>query len=243
MIVRLQKYLSECGVASRRASEEIIRAGRVSVNGDAVSQLGVKVDPAKDRVAVDGQAVRPGRRKYVALHKPRGYVCSRHDPTDLRLVMELLPQEWEELYPVGRLDRDSEGLIFITNDGDFCLQLTHPRYGIRKRYVATVAGRVTAGVLDHLRHGVIDQGERLRVARARVLSATASRSVVEVEMNEGRNREVRRLFESQGFPVERLIRIQIGNIPLGDLRPGKYRLLTSAEVEGLLRLARTTRPA
>src|SRR5206468_5346519 len=128
-MVRLQKFLADAGVASRRAGEQLILAGRVSVNGQVVQELGTKVHPVKDRVSVDGEMVRPRRRLYVALNKPPGYICTRHDPERRRVISDLLPKEWGHLYPVGRLDNQSEGLIFLTNDGQFALRLTHPRYG------------------------------------------------------------------------------------------------------------------
>jgi 23S rRNA pseudouridine2605 synthase len=232
--VRLQKFLAEAGVASRRAGEKIILAGRVTVNGRPVRELGGKVDPERDEVAVDGTPVRQKRKLYVALNKPRGYVCSRRDELARRTVGDLLPREWDNLHSVGRLDYDSEGLIFLTNDGDFSLRLTHPRYGVRKKYVATVNGRVEPGRADVFTRGVFDAGEKLRAERTRVLSANNSRSVVELEMAEGKNREVRRLFASQGMEVSRLVRTQIGKIKLGELPSGKWRTLTEAEIKSLL---------
>src|SRR6266436_3582494 len=160
-MVRVQKFLADAGVASRRAGEQIIVAGRVTVNGDDVRELGSKVHPTRDRVTVDGRPVRARRRLYVALHKPRGYICSRRDPERRRTIGELLPKEWDHLHSVGRLDLDSEGLIFLTNDGQFSLRMTHPRYGACKTYQVTVAGRVERPVLDRLTRGVVEQGETL----------------------------------------------------------------------------------
>ncbi|HSH94728.1 MAG TPA: pseudouridine synthase, partial [Roseimicrobium sp.] len=146
-MVRLQKFLAESGVASRRACEKVILDGRVTVNGKTVTVLGTKVDPAKDKITVDGSIIRTKKKLYIAIHKPRGYVCTRTDPLNRRTILDLMPEEWKSLYPVGRLDYESEGLIFATNDGDFCLKLTHPRYGVRKQYVAIVEGRVDPAVL------------------------------------------------------------------------------------------------
>src|SRR5262245_29018918 len=233
-MIRLQKFLAEAGVASRRASEDIILAGGVAVNGQVVRMLGTKVDPARDRVTVDGTLVKTKRKLYVALNKPRGYLCSRRDPAHRRAVADLLPKEWTSLYPVGRLDYDSEGLPFLTNDGDFCLRLTHPRYGVRKKYLATVEGRVTPQTLTQMMRGVVQEEEKLRAERTRLLSANHSHSVVEVELSEGKYREVRRLFESQGLKVTQLRRIQIGRIKLGDLPVGKWRTLTGPEIRTLL---------
>jgi 23S rRNA pseudouridine2605 synthase len=232
--VRLQKYLSEAGVASRRAGEQMIVAGRVAVNGREVRELGVRVDPSQDRVAVDGTTVRPKRKLYIALNKPPGFICTRRDELKRRTVGELLPREWDNLYPVGRLDSDSEGLLFLTNDGDFSLRLTHPRYGVRKKYEATIEGRVESAVAERLVKGVVHEGHRLKAERARILSANNTHSVVELELGEGRNREVRRMFETQGLVVSRLVRIQIGRIKLGELPVGKWRTLTDAEIKSLL---------
>ena len=232
--VRLQKFLSEAGVASRRAGEKLILAGRVSVNGKVVTELGGRVDPLHDAVTVDGEPARVKRKLYVALHKPAGYVCSRQDENRRRAIGNLLPREWSNLYSVGRLDCDSEGLIFLTNDGEFSLRLTHPRYGVRKKYLATVTGRVEPRMLESFQRGVAQGGEKLKAEKARVLSANNSNSLVELEMAEGKNREVRRLFESQGFTVNRLVRTQIGKIKLGELPSGKWRTLTDAEIKSLI---------
>src|SRR5262249_12288494 len=153
MAVRLQKFLADAGVASRRAGEQLILEGRVSVNGEVVRQLGAKVEP-NARVALDGQIVRVKKKLYIALNKPRGYICSRSDPEKRRTVGDLLPREWTNLFTVGRLDNDSEGLIFLTNDGDFSLKLTHPRYGVRKTYAVVVEGRVQSSHLALMREGV-----------------------------------------------------------------------------------------
>ncbi|MEW6303305.1 MAG: pseudouridine synthase [Verrucomicrobiota bacterium] len=233
-MVRLQKFLAEAGVASRRASEKIIVEGRVTVNGEVVRELGSKVDPAHDSVAVDGTAVRVKRKMYVAVNKPRGYICSRADPEKRRTVAELLPKEWTSLYSVGRLDYDSEGLLFLTNDGEFSLKLTHPRYGVRKKYLATVEGKVTPEMARSLTKGVFDHGEVLRAAAAKILEANNTHSLVELELTEGKNREVRRLFEAQGLVVSRLKRTQIGPIKLGELPSGKWRTLTEREIKSLL---------
>lgn len=233
-MVRLQKFLAEAGIASRRAGELIITSGRVTVNGAVVCQLGVKVDPAHDRVAVDGRAVKAKRKLYIALHKPPGYVCTRSDSQTRDKIGDLLPREWTELFPVGRLDCQSEGLIFLTNDGDFCLKLTHPRYRMVKIYSARVEGRVTPDMLRAFTAGVWSEGEKLQAQRARLISANNSTSVVELDLTSGRNREVRRLLASQRLTVLRLRRVQIGPIKLGELPPGRWRTLTEPEIKSLL---------
>jgi 23S rRNA pseudouridine2605 synthase len=233
-MVRLQKFLADAGVASRRAGEQIILAGRVAVNGREVRELGVKVDPLHDRVAVDGKPVKSKRKIYLALNKPRRLVCSKQDELQRPTIYELLPKEWAHLHSVGRLDYNSEGLIFLTNDGEFSLHLTHPRYGVRKTYLATVDGRVDGPMLARFREGVWHEGEKLKAEKTRLISASASQSVVELELAEGKYREVRRLFESQERTVKRLQRIQIGRIKLGQLRSGKWRTLTEPEIKSLL---------
>jgi 23S rRNA pseudouridine2605 synthase len=233
-VVRLQKFLAEAGVASRRASEQIIAAGRVTINGVITSQLGVKVDPRHDRVTVDGHPVTPKRKLYIAVNKPPGVMCTRGKEDDRPKIGDLLPKEWSDLFSVGRLDYQSEGLIFLTNDGDFCLKLTHPRYRIPRIYLASVEGRVAPEMLKKFTQGVMSLGEKLQAQRARLISASNSHSVVQLELMEGKNREVRRLFESQNLSVQRLQRMQIGPIKLGQLRSGKWRVLTATEIKSLL---------
>ena len=233
-MVRLQKFLAEAGIASRRAAERIILEGRVTVNREAVSELGRKVDPLHDHIAVDGKAIKGRRKIYLALNKPRGLVCSRKDELGRATVYELLPKEWGHLHSIGRLDFNSEGLLFLTNDGELRLRITHPRYGIRKRYVATVDGRVDDEMLRKLERGVFSDGEKLRAEKARLVSGSPSQSVVELELAEGKYREVRRMFETQGRTVKKLQRTQIGKIKLGELKSGKWRTLTESEIKSLL---------
>jgi 23S rRNA pseudouridine2605 synthase len=233
-MVRLQKFLAEAGVASRRASEQVIVEGRVTVNGGTVTELGTKIDPARDRVAVDGRALKPKRKLYVALNKPPGYICSKRDPESRQIVSELLPAEWSNLVPVGRLDCASEGLIFLTNDGDFCLRLTHPRYGVRKKYRVTVEGRVDQELTDRLIKGLVHEGEKLKAERVRILATNNSASLLEIDLAEGKNRELRRMFEVLGRRITKLQRVQIGPIKLGELRSGRWRTLTATEIKSLL---------
>jgi len=232
--VRLQKFLADAGVASRRACEQMIVEGRVRVNGDAIRQLGSKIDPQHDKVTLDGKAVRTKRKLYLALHKPRGCVCSRKDEHGRPTIFDLLPKEWQNLYSVGRLDFASEGLLFLTNDGEFALRLTHPRYGVRKKYLATIEGRMEDGLLKQFERGVWHDDEKLKAERARVVSSGGPQRVVELELAEGKNREVRRMFESQGLTVKRLVRTQIGKIKLAELKTGRWRTLTPTEIKTLL---------
>ena len=233
MTVRLQKFLADAGVASRRAGEQIILEGRVAVNGVTVRLLGSKVDPDHDQVVVDGKAVRAKKLLYVALNKPPGCVCSRKDELGRPTIYELLPREWDTVQSVGRLDYHSEGLIFLTNDGQFALRLTHPRYGVRKKYLVNVEGEVTHAMLDLFRKGIFHEGEKLRALGGRIMAASRAKSIVELELGEGKNREVRRLFESQALTVKKLQRTQIGKIRLGELKPGKWRTLNAVEIKTL----------
>lgn len=231
--IRLQKFLAQAGVASRRAGERLITEGRVEVNGRTVTTLGTQVVPGQDIVAVEGKPVHVRRRLYVALNKPRGYLCTRKDPEGRHTVFNLLPKDWSDVYPVGRLDRDTEGLLFLTNDGEFCLRLTHPRFGLRKTYRALLHGRAPIGLPALLTRGLRDRGEFLKAERARLLQANNSRSLVELDLQEGKYREVRRLLAGLSMKVEHLQRLQIGPIKLGELPLGRWRILSAQEVAAL----------
>ncbi len=234
-LVRLQKFLADSGVASRRASEALIVEGRVTVNGKVQNQLGAKVKSGGDRVAVDGRVVEPKKKLYVAVNKPPGFLCTRRDERSRQTVLDLIPREWDSLFPVGRLDRESEGLIFLTNDGEFSLRLTHPRYGVVKRYRAWVTGRLEPHQLEPFTRGVEHDGEQLKAERVQLIETNNSHSLVEVELAQGKNREIRRLFLAIGREVERLQRIQIGPIRLAELPLGKWRVLRDTEVKSLLK--------
>ena len=226
--VRLQKVLAQVGMGSRRACEELIAAGRVTVNGD-VAELGRRVQVERDTVAVDGVplSVRPGLVHYL-LNKPPGVVSTASDPQGRPTVVELVPAE-PRVFPVGRLDADTEGLMLLTNDGDLAHHLSHPRYGVDKEYVAMVRGTPTPAELRRLREGVdLDDG---RTAPAKV--ALLPPNQVRITIHEGRNRQVRRMCEAVGHPVERLVRIRIGTLTDRRLRPGTWRLLTAGEVRSL----------
>lgn len=229
---RLQKVLAAAGIASRRASEELILDGRVEVNGE-VAELGRKVDPEQDVVTVDGERVNVDPdRVYLMLNKPQGVVTTVDDPEGRPTVMDLinLPQR---LYPVGRLDQDTEGLLLLTNDGELTNALTHPSYGVERVYVALVPGPVRGRTLAELRSGVELEDGLARPVRARVLETQRSKALVEVVMTEGRKREVRRMLGALGLTVERLARVAYGGVELGDLRQGKWRFLNQAEVSRL----------
>lgn len=221
-------------MASRRAAEKLILEGRVRVNGRIVQELGKKVQPGQDKVEVDGGLVRPKRKLYVAMNKPPRYLCSRSDPLNRRTVLDLLPPEWKSVYPVGRLDYESEGLLFLSNDGDFALRLTHPRYGVKKVYEVIVDGEVPRSALSQFLAGVESDGEILKATSAKILMYNERHSLVRMELTEGKNREVRRLFAACGLEVLRLVRMSIGPIKLGELPAGKWRTLTETEINSLL---------
>jgi 23S rRNA pseudouridine2605 synthase len=238
---RLQKILAHAGVASRRASERLIVDGRVTVNGITIRELGTKADPARDEIRVDGRRVGAAERhRYLLLHKPKGYVTTRSDPQKRPTVLDLLGGMAGYVYPVGRLDFDSEGLLLLTNDGDLAARLTHPRHGVPRIYEATVLGVPDAHDLDRLRRGVPIEGRRTGPAEVRILTEQTRktdtpkiRSVVRITIREGRNRQVRKMFEAIGHPVDRLIRVGIGRLRDARLGPGKWRDLTAAEVASL----------
>jgi 23S rRNA pseudouridine2605 synthase len=234
---RLQKVLSAAGVASRRASEELIRQGRVTVNGAVVTTLGSKADPARDEIRVDGRRIkRATRLRYLLLNKPRGYVTTRRDPQRRRTVMDLIPPHHDYVYPVGRLDYDSEGLLLLTNDGDLAAALTHPRHEVERVYRVEIAGTPDARSLHRLSRGIVLDGERTAPAKITMLFAETERpadAVLLMTLHEGRNRQVRRMCEAIGHPVKRLTRIRIGPLTDRGLRAGQVRELTAAEVRAL----------
>lgn len=234
--LRVQKALSAAGLMSRRRAEELIAAGRVTVDGGVV-RLGDRVDPEAATVAVDGipVPVAPGRVSYV-LYKPVGTISTVSDPQGRRTVVDLVPAE-PRVWPVGRLDADSEGLLVLTNDGELTNRLTHPRYGVPKTYEVLVGGEPTRRTIRALIEGVdLDDGPA-RAASARILARHRGRTLVEMIMGEGRKREIRRMWEGLGFEVERLVRVAIGPLSDRSLRPGTWRPLTVAEIADLYRTA------
>ena len=237
--VRLQKFLAEQGVASRRKSEDLIRAGKVKVNGH-IAVIGQKINPRKDLVTVGKQKITvPKNRKmvYLMLNKPRGYVVTVSDEYDRKTVMDLIPDVEERVYPVGRLDKDSEGLLLLTNDGSFTNSITHPSKGFSKVYRVTIRPGVNDEILYNLRNGIEIDGRMTAPAEVTVLVEEENRVVLEFILHEGRNREIRKMCESQGLEVARLKRQAIGSLKLGVLPQGKYRELTELEVKKLLRSA------
>ena len=252
--VRLQKFLAAAGVGSRRACEELIEEGVVAVNGQRVEELPAWVDPDSDRVTVKGAAVEsPSRNVYVMLYKPKNTVCTAHDPEGRRTVVDLVDHPGaSRLYPVGRLDYDTMGLVLLTNDGELAQALTHPRYGVHKTYRAIVRGvlsdedarRLTRGVvLSSRTAGRTTGATRMSASGIEIVHRDRQRTLVDVTLAEGRNRQVRRLFAAIGCPVRKLTRVRMGPLKLKGLRVGEWRELTSAEVRALHQAARKGRRA
>ncbi len=233
-LVRLQKYLSECGVASRRKSEELIVAGSVKING-VKAILGDKVDPFKDKVTVKGKPVRKIDQKvYLMLHKPRGFITTMSDEQGRKCVADLTEDAPQKVYPVGRLDRDSEGLLLMTNDGEFSNLMMHPRSHVSKTYRVTVRPPVTEQMLDTLAAGIVIDGRRTAPCEVEIIEKDDNRIVLRFVLYEGRNREIRRMCEAVGLEVARLKRVAIDTLKLGMLPQGKWRELSEQEVKRLI---------
>lgn len=240
-MIRLQKVLADAGIASRRKSEDIILAGRVEVNDKIVTTLGTKVDPDVDFIKVDGKPIRAEKKVYILFHKPKGVITTTHDPEGRRIVTDLIKGIEERLVPVGRLDYDTEGLLLLTNDGHFVNVLTHPKYEIPKVYHATVNGVPHGDVLERLRQGIkLDDGMTYPAEVEYVdVEPDHSQSIIAMTIHEGRNRQVRRMFDAVSFPVQRLRRVQLGDLTLHGVGRGRYRHLTTKEVNALLNMGKT----
>jgi 23S rRNA pseudouridine2605 synthase len=239
---RLARYLAHAGIASRRQAEELIATGRVQVNGTAITAQGARVDPLHDRILVDGRLIQSATEHvYLLLHKPTGYVTTAHDPQGRPTVLDLLPNDLRALrvYPVGRLDRDTSGLLLLTNDGEFALHLSHPRYATEKQYEALVQGVLSDEEVQALRRGVQIREDDGRVyqtspARVEVPRRASQNSVVSLTLQEGHKRQVRRMLSAVGHQVLELRRVAVGSLTLRDLPVGKWRHLSSTEVAALL---------
>jgi 23S rRNA pseudouridine2605 synthase len=239
---RLQKVLAAAGIGSRRQCEELIRAGRIEVDRAVVTRLGTTVDPQQQEIRVDGVVLSRSKRAYYAVHKPQGVVTTHRDPTGRPRVIDLVGTTPERLFPVGRLDLNSDGLILLTNDGELANELTHPRYGVDKTYRVLVAGAPTPEVLAKLQRGVHLAEGLARVHRIQVKKRQRKCTLLEMTLREGHNREIRRVLARVGHKVLHLTRIAVGPVRLGNLPPGAHRKLTHAEVEALRQSVRH-RPA
>src|SRR5687767_6249363 len=240
---RLQKLIAAAGVASRRHAEELISAGRVTVNGEVVKELGTKADPEKDHIKVNGKLINPqlqSREKiYVLLNKPKGYLSSVSDPEGRPLVTELIPQSLGRLHPVGRLDFNTEGLLLLTNDGEFTNFITAARNKVKKVYEVKVKGVPTEKAIERLRRGVsLEDGVRAAPVQVKELGVTATNAWFEIVLHEGRNQQIRRMFDAIGHSVVKLKRSAIGFLKDEKLATGQWRLVTNAEVARLMRTPR-----
>jgi 23S rRNA pseudouridine2605 synthase len=239
--VRLQKYLAHAGVAARRKAEELIRKGRVRVNGRTVCELGTLVTEA-DRVEVEGVGqVWAAPPRYVVLHKPRLVMTTMRDPQGRRTTASLLPADAGRIVPVGRLDYDTSGVLLLTNDGDLANLLLHPRYGVEKTYRAVVSGRLHAREVSIFLEGVRLEDGGAEPAKVRIVRASAQVSTIDLTIHEGRNRQVRRMFETMGHDVVALTRLRFGPISLGDLPPGRHRAAAPKEIGALRMIAQAAR--
>ncbi len=229
--VRLNVFLARCGVASRRHADELIKEGKVKVNGNVITYCGLRVN-SQDRVEVGGKLVLPKEFVYFAFYKPRGVTTTMADRFAKRNVGDYIPSHLKGIFPVGRLDRDSEGLLILTNDGEFALRLTHPRFGVEKEYVLEVEGSCTSQDLHRACLGVEDKGEVLRIKKGRV-ERIGKLSRVRVVVKEGKKRHLRRIFKQLGLKVVSLKRVRIGNISLGNLEPGTMRSIPERKIQRL----------
>lgn len=236
-IVRLQKYIAMSGEASRRAAEEMIEKGRVKVNGERVTTLGTKVEIGADKVTLDGKIIKPEIKKYyIMLNKPVGYVSTVNDQFDRPTVIDLIGEEIKaRVFPVGRLDYETEGLLLLTNDGDFTYKVTHPKFHMDKAYIVTLKGGITVRGLNMLRSGVVIDDYKTSPAEVEMLSAEKGVTVLRVVIHEGRNRQVRKMMEAVGCKVSELKRVSIGKVELGNLPLGRWRYLTAHEISYLSR--------
>lgn len=235
---RLHKILAQAGLGSRRKCENLIKSGRVSINGKQINDLGQMVDPDSNSIYCDGESIKRQKKKYFLLNKPRGYVCTNVANSKDPRAIDLLSHIEQRVYTVGRLDKDSEGLIIVTNDGELANLLTHPRYGIEKTYLVVVKGRISDATLKVLKSGVwVSEGKALP-ARVKIISRRYKHSTLEIVLTEGKNREIRRILAKIDHPVISLKRIKIGPLRMHySLRVGKYRSLSREEVESLYSLA------
>lgn len=238
---RLQKIIAQAGIASRRKSEELILSGKVEINGEVVTELGTKADPDEDIITVNGRPIRSEKKVYLMLNKPKGVITSASDPEGRKIVSDYLKGIKERVYPVGRLDYDTEGLLLLTNDGEFAHLLTHPKHHVPKTYLATVKGIPHGTALDQLKKGIMLDDGMTHPAEVEYkdVDTEKNEAVIMITIHEGRNRQVRRMFEAINHPVTRLKRVSFGGLLLQNLKRGVYRHLTKEEVNNLIQLAQS----
>ncbi|MFQ5722689.1 MAG: pseudouridine synthase [Candidatus Aminicenantales bacterium] len=238
--MRLNKFLSQAGISSRREADRLIAEGRVSVNGQQVENLGFKIDPERDVVEVDGRKVKKQEDKiYIMLNKPPGFIVSLRDSFGRPTIIDLLPPFKKRLFPVGRLDYNSQGLLLLTNDGQLTFRLTHPRFKIKKVYLIRIKGELRPSQISRLEKGIILNGKKTAPARIRIINSTLRGLQLRIEIYEGRKREIRRMFEAIGCSVVYLQRIKFGPLALGNLKKGQWRYLTPREISLLKMLTKS----
>ena len=235
-MMRLQKFLALCGVASRRKSEQLILDGKVKVNGKVITTLGTKVNPDTDVVHVNDKPIVYEEKVYIVLNKPENYITSASDQFNRPTVLDLITLIEKRIYPVGRLDYNTSGLLFLTNDGDFTYKLTHPKHNIWKTYIAKVKGIPTEGEMKKFKTGLKIENYTTSKAKIKIIETTDKNSTLEIQIKEGRNRQVRKMCEAINHPVKKLKRISIGDIKLGNLETGEWRFLTDKEMKYLNQL-------
>jgi 23S rRNA pseudouridine2605 synthase len=235
MAERLQKIMARAGVCSRRQAEDYIRTGRVAVDGVTVTEMGVKVEPQRQRITVDNKPIiRTPKKVYILLNKPKGYVTTMSDPQGRPIVTFLLKDIKQRLFPVGRLDMETEGALLMTNDGDLAQRVTHPRFEVKKTYLAVVKGKISRQKLQELERGIELDGRVTWPAKLMVSKSDAVSTTIRITIHEGRKRQVRRMFDAIGNHVVHLKRLAYGNLQLGSLQPGKYRFLKGGDLKQIL---------
>ncbi|MEQ8187258.1 MAG: pseudouridine synthase [Candidatus Eremiobacterota bacterium] len=235
-MIRLNRFLAHCGISSRREAENLIETGRIKVNDRPVTKQGVKIDPDRDRISFDGVVINSEEKVYLIINKPKGYVTTSFDPQKRPTVLDLLPDMEARVYPVGRLDYNTEGLLILTNDGDFSFRLIHPKYKIGKVYIVKLYGGFSPKKLEKLRNGVELSDGLTAPARVKLVKAKGKETIFEMEIYEGKKRQIRRMCTSLGYRVVELRRVQIGTLRLGSLKPGAWRYLGPNEVRKLKEL-------
>ena len=235
--MRLNKFLATCGVASRRKCDELIFSGKVKVNGNVVTSPGFNVDHEKDVITVNGEQVVLPKKIYIALNKPEGVLCSLKDDFNRKIITDLIPEIKERVYPVGRLDYNTEGLILLTNDGELANRLIHPKYKVEKTYHVLIKGQISVNELKELEKGMIlEENEKLLPSKCKILNISKKTSLVEIKIKEGKKRQIRRMFHQLGYEVKKLRRVKFGPIKLGMMKKGEWRFLTKKEVKILYKI-------
>ncbi len=234
--MRLNKFLASCGIASRRKCDELIFAGKVKVNGEIIKTPAFKIDPEKDEVSVNEDIVKLPKKIYIALNKPEGVLCSLKDDFGRTLITDLIPEIKERIFPVGRLDFNSEGLILLTNDGELSNRLIHPKYKVEKTYHVLIKGNIDRDSLERLSNGIELDGKKTQPSKIRILDMGKKTTFIEIKIKEGKKRQIRRMLKEVGYEVKKLRRVKFGPIKLGRLKKGEWRYLTKKEVENLYKI-------